>query len=304
MPSQEAIHQPVLVQEVLNHLQIQPGQWYIDTTFGRGGHTQLILDKQGLVIAFDVDRAAINYAQDHFAQEIEADQLLLVHANFSHLKDNVTRLKKEHSHLAAISGVLFDFGTSQDQIKASHRGFSFDQPLAPLDMRMDDRLGVTAADLLTFFSVKQLTQLFKEYGGEKQGKKIAQAIDHYRGKDREQKIETVGQLVEIIEQVKTRHSHLHPATKVFQALRIAVNDELGSIQAALPQALSILEAKGRLIAISFHEGEDRIVKHQFRDWQKQKKGRVITDHPITASDSEINNNPSARSAKLRAFLKH
>lgn len=299
----QALHQPVMLTKALEYLNIQADAWYIDATFGRGGHTQAILDKQARVIAFDVDQEAIAYGQEKFQSDIESNRLFLIQANFVQLESEVSKLKQSHQALTAIHGVLFDFGTSLDQVRASHRGFSFQHSEAPLDMRMDTNLGVTAADLLNILSAKQLTQLFKEFGGERQAKKIAQAIDRHRGKDRQNKIETVGDLVKIIKQVKKRRSHLHPATKVFQALRIAVNDELGSIEQALPQALRIIVPGGRIAAISFHEGEDRIVKHSFRNWEKLETGRVLTPKPIKPSEKELEKNLSARSAKLRAFEK-
>ncbi len=298
-----ALHQPVMLKEALEYLNVQPQHWYIDATFGRGGHTQAILNQDAYVIAFDIDHEAIAYGKKQFESVIDQEKLILVQANFAKLESEVSQLINQHSALTAISGCLFDFGTSQDQIKAPHRGFSFEQPEAALDMRMDQNLGVTAADLLTVLSVKQLTQLFKEYGGEEQAKKIAQAIGKFRGPDRQNKISTVGQLVKIIEQVKKRHSHLHPATKVFQALRIAVNNELTNIENALPQALSLVEHHGRIVTIAFHQGEDRIAKQQFKDWEEQIMGQVLTKKPLTPTKKELNKNPSARSAKLRAFEK-
>jgi 16S rRNA (cytosine1402-N4)-methyltransferase len=302
--SQPAVfHQPVMLNKALEYLNVQPHHWYIDATFGRGGHTQAILNQDACVIAFDVDQEAIAYGKKQFESAIKQERLILVQANFAQLETEVSQLINQSSALTAISGFLFDFGTSQDQIKAPHRGFSFEQPEAALDMRMDQNLGVTAADLLAVLSVKQLTQLFKEYGGEEQAKKIAQAIDKFRGPNKQNKIQTVGQLVKIIEQVKKRHSHLHPATKVFQALRIAVNNELSNIEDALPQALSLIENRGRIVTIAFHQGEDRIAKQQFKNWEEQNMGQILTNKPLTPTKQEIDKNPSARSAKLRAFEK-
>jgi 16S rRNA (cytosine1402-N4)-methyltransferase len=298
-----ALHKPVMLKEVVKYLHIKPDRWYIDTTFGRGGHTQAILEKGAKVIAFDVDEEAIEYGQEAFASDIATGNLKLVKANFSHLEAEVNKFQTDQAETTQFDGILFDFGTSLDQIRASHRGFSFDQLDQPLDMRMDQALGITASDLLTVLSVKQLTELFKEYGGEVQAKKIAQAIDQHRGKNRENKIETVGQLVEIIFQNKDRTSHLHPATKVFQALRIAVNDELVSIRLALPQAINILAPKGRIITIAFHQGEDAVVKQQFKEWEKNNQGKILTKKPETPMKNEIINNPAARSAKLRVFEK-
>ena len=297
--TKQALHQPVLLTQVITWLNPQPNQWYLDATFGRGGHTKALLDQQAKIIAFDSDLDAINYGQEKFAEAISNNHLILIHDNFNHLKEIVEQQQLDQK----ICGVLFDFGTSMDQIKIAHRGFSFNEPEAELDMRMDKNLGVTAADLLNILSVKQMATLFQEYGGEEQAKKIAAAINYYRGKNKENKIETVGQLVEIINQIKTRRSHLHPATKVFQALRIAVNDELNSIKQSLPQALSVLKPTGRIVTIAFHEGEDRIVKHQFKNWATNKQGKILTNKPIKPNDLEISQNPSARSAKLRVFEK-
>jgi 16S rRNA (cytosine1402-N4)-methyltransferase len=298
-----ALHQPVMLEEVMQYLQPQADQCYIDATFGRGGHTREILKTKAQVIAFDIDQEAIAYAQSQFSEQITNSQLFAVHSRFAQLESEITKLRSGQAEIAPIHGVLFDFGTSQDQLKAPHRGFSFDHPDAPLDMRMDQALGVTAADLINALPTQQLEQLFKEYGGERNARKIVQAIESAKGKDRRQQISTVGQLVQIIEQVQQRHSHLHPATKVFQALRIAVNSELDEIQQALPQALKLLEPGGRLITIAFHQGEDAIAKHQFKQWAEEKKGNIITVKPLQPTLLEKQNNPSARSAKLRVFEK-
>ncbi len=301
--SKSGLHQPVMLEEAIDYLQVQPEQWYLDTTFGRGGHTQLLLQKQAKVLAYDFDQAAIEYGQKHFAQAIAQNNLLLIRTNFTQLKPVVEQLQQA-KQIGQIQGVLFDFGTTQDQLKSAYRGFSFDQPAAKLDMRMDQRLGVTAADLLHALSVKQLTQLFKEFGGEVQAKKIAQAIKRFQEKNDQGKISQVGQLLKIIEKVKKkRRSHLHPATKVFQALRIAVNSELDNIKQALPAALAVLAHGGRLVTISFHQGEDALAKHLFKEWEQAKQGQIITTKPITPNQTEINKNPAARSAKLRAFQK-
>ncbi len=298
-----ALHQPVLLEKTIDLLQVEPDAWYVDATFGRGGHTQTILDRQAKVMALDFDEEAVAYAQKSFAQEIEQGRLIIACANFSNLKTEIKNFQSNQAETDPILGVLFDFGTSLDQIKAPHRGFSFDYPEAKLDMRMDQSLGITASDLLTVLSVKQMTELFRNYGGEVHAKKIAQAIDDYRGKARTKRIETVGELLEVAFKDIPRTSHLHPATKVFQALRIAVNDELANIEKALPQALEILASDGRIVTIAFHQGEDAIVKHQFKQWQEEERGAVITKKPLTPAEEKVEQNPSARSAKLRCFVK-
>ncbi len=299
--SNKVLHQPVMVEEAVSALKIKPNQWYIDATFGRGGHTQAMLEKKALVIAFDFDQEAIDYGRKQFEQEIEDKKLILVRENFANLKQAVTDLKLQNQRIGAIKGILFDFGTTQDQLKSQTRGFSFDQPESELDMRMDQRLGVKASDLLTVMPVKQLTEVFKNFGGEHQAKAIAKAIDRYRGPERSKKIETAGELVKIIEQVKHRRGKLHPATKVFQALRIAVNDELNNIEQGLDQSLKVLNPPARIVTIAFHAGEDRIAKHRFKSWQEQEKGSMLYKKPKTAAPAEVEENPAARSAKFRVF---
>lgn len=295
-----------MLKEAVEALKVLPKKWYIDATFGRGGHTREILKNGGKVIAFDQDLEAIDYGKNEFAKEIENTELILIHSNFDQLKDQLSHLRLTgQAEITTLAGVLFDFGTSQDQIRAPHRGFSFDLPDAPLDMRMNQDLGVTAADLLTILSKKQLESLFAEFGGETRSNssKIASAIDRYRKPDRSRRLETVGELRDLIEKIVHRHSHLHPATKVFQALRIAVNSELDCIKEALPQALECLEIGGRIVTIAFHQGEDSIVKHTLNEWEENGLGTNLFKKPLKPSEAEVINNPSARSAKLRAFEK-
>lgn len=292
-------HQPVLLQEAIAGLVVKPGNWYVDATFGRGGHTSAILAAGGNVIAFDVDADAIAYAQQTMVEQLQHQQLILVHENFTHLEEAVTKLQQASS-AGVISGVLFDFGTSTEQLTSSSRGFSFTGD-GPLDMRMDHRLGVTAADLLQVLPEKQLTELFREYGGEHESRGIARAIVRQRQQNPAQ-LQSVQGLVNVILATKReKRSHLHPATKVFQALRIAVNDELAAIREALPQALRLLEHPGRVVTIAFHEGEDRLVKRAFLNWETAGKGEVVTKKPINPSEEEVLTNPRSRSAKLRIF---
>lgn len=288
-----SLHQPVLLHEAIDALNIRPDHWYIDATFGRGGHTSEILKKQGKVIAFDTDREAIEYGSQRFAKQIESGQLLLIHANFRELEKELNTRRPE-----IISGILFDFGTTVDQLKSETRGFSFEHD-SELDMRMDDRLGVKAKDLLALIDEKQLADLFIEFGGEESAKAIAREIVYLRQK---KPITTTKQLITIIERIKKgRRSHLHPATKVFQALRMAVNSELDNIEDVLPQALKTVNRGGRIVTISFHEGEDRIAKHFMKNWEEQGRGQQLTKKPIEPSEEELQTNPRARSAKLRIF---
>jgi 16S rRNA (cytosine1402-N4)-methyltransferase len=295
--STKALHQPVMLTEAIKFLQVQPDKWYVDATFGRGGHTKAILNQGGRVIAFDFDTEAIKYGKQTCATSIKAGKLILVQANFTHLKETVDNLRKKEV-VDRVWGVLFDFGTSVDQLKSATRGFSFEVE-APLDMRMDQDLGVTAADLIKVLSEKQLTEIFLTYGGEKQARQIAKAI-----KIADKPPETTTELVKIIQQIKPyRQGKLHPATKVFQALRIAVNTELENIQETLPEALDIIEPGGHLVTISFHEGEDRLVKHFFKQAETENLGEILTKKPLTPGEIEQTKNPRARSAKLRALRK-
>lgn len=281
-------------QEALENLAITADAWYIDATFGRGGHTRAILNQGGQVIAFDFDQEAIEFGQTEFADQLQAGHLILVRSNFDQLEKEV-----KQTGVSDIHGILFDFGTSTNQLMADDRGFSFNSP-APLDMRMDQRLGVTALDLLNVLPEKQLAELFKEMGGEWEGKSIAKAIKRKQVMQQGLLKINAQQLAELIAQTKRdTHSKLHPATKVFQALRIAVNQELDSISQALPQALSLLKKGGRIVTIAFHEGEDRIVKRTFRAWEQAGKGSEI--NRIEPSETEVAQNPRARSARMRVF---
>jgi 16S rRNA (cytosine1402-N4)-methyltransferase len=286
-------HIPVLLQQVLSALDVQVDQWYIDGTFGRGGHTAAILEKGGKVVAFDCDEEAIHFGEENFQKEIKEGRLQLIRENF----DKLTQA----GHDKDFYGVLFDFGVSSPQIDGSERGFSFQHP-AELDMRMDSRLGVKAKDLLALLSEKQLSGIFTEFGGEHEAWKIAKAIVYARS---QQPFETTTQLADFIASVKKeKRGRLHPATKVFQALRITVNQELSSIKDALPQAYELLVNNGQIVTISFHEGEDRIVKQMFREWEKMGKGTQPVKQVIVPTDTEIEENPRARSAKMRIFKKY
>lgn len=289
-------HIPVLLSETIAAMAVQPKAWYIDGTFGLGGHTRAILEKGGSVIAFDWDKEAIARGNEQFAIEIAAGSLILIHRPFSQLLSATEPYLKNGLE---IMGILFDFGTNTPQLTSGERGFSFLSE-GPLDMRMDDRLGVQAKDLLAVLSEKQLARIFSEFGGEHEAKQVARAI-----KQSGIPITTTLQLANLIERVKhERRGHLHPATKVFQALRIAVNSELDEIAVALPQALKVVSKGGLVATIAFHEGEDRIAKQLMKDWEQQGYGSSITKKPILATEEEIARNSNSRSAKLRVFRKN
>jgi 16S rRNA (cytosine1402-N4)-methyltransferase len=219
----------------------------------------------------------------------------IVKANFADIEDVSKNLNFEH-----ISGVLFDLGVSSHQFDDKSRGFSFDSD-SELDMRMDKNLGVKASALVNGLTRKELEKMFLELGDEENGWKIAREIERVR---ENLPIRTCRQLAEICERVCGRVGRLHPATKVFQALRIQVNDELGSLEKGLAGAFNILKPSGRMVVISFHSLEDRIVKKYFRILEEEKKIKLLTDKPVMASENDEEENPRARSAKLRAIEKN
>lgn len=298
-------HHPVMLKEALDLLEVKPDEYYLDGTFGQGGHTQAILDQGGKVVALDYDQRNIKAGNENFSDFIATGQLILLHKNFKDLQEIIAQLIKDKqlANDIALSGILFDFGTTSEQLAADNRGLSFNSPEQELDMRLDQTLGVKAKDLLAVLGQKQLQQIFYVYGGEREAKKISQAILQERKKDHF--LQTVGELVELIEKTKSHHPrHIHPATKVFQALRIAVNNELENIELALPQALELLAPQKNLITIAFHQGEDRLAKVHFKQWAQDKKGKLSPQKPLTPSEEELGKNPRARSAKLRRFIKN
>ena len=211
---------------------------------------------------------------------------------------NIDKIAKENDFYP-VAGILYDLGLSSHQLEHSGRGFSF-QKDEPLDMRSDPKLKVTAANLVNGLAESELTKLFEKYGEESHARAVAGAIIRSRW---DRPISNSKELAGIISRVVRRKSKLHPATKVFQALRIAVNDELNNLKSSLPPAFGMLENGGRLVVISFHSLEDRIVKKFFREVEEEGKGRILTKKPTTSSEEEIERNPRARSAKLRAIVK-
>ncbi|MDP3724036.1 MAG: 16S rRNA (cytosine(1402)-N(4))-methyltransferase RsmH [bacterium] len=282
-------HIPVLAAEIVHWLDVQPGKTYLDATFGFGGHTGLILDAGGRVIALDRDEEAVRVGQEQFALAISSGSLELVHNRFDCLE---TVVGKRH-----IAGVLFDLGMSTMQL-SSDRGFSFGDE--SLDMRMDASLGVTAADLVNGLGRRELVKLLETLGEEPFAAKIAEAIVVRR---KEKPLTHAHELARLIENTVGRRGRIHPATRVFQALRMAVNDERGQLTRALPQAVSVLGSGGRLAVISFHSLEDRIVKHFGKEQHIQGALMELTTTPIRPSEEEVQTNPSSRSAKMRVFAR-
>ena len=291
------MHIPVLLNEVIDGLSVQPGKWYLDGTFGRGGHTREILENGGYVIACDLDPEAIAAAQEQFSSEIANHHMFVAQANFAQLNTTLTEFGFAPP---ALAGALFDLGISSNQIDESERGFSF-QGSQPLDMRMDPRLGVTAADFLNALPEKHLKNLLWENAQETQASQIARAVVQERAK---QPFVTTDQLVKVVTRVKgPKRGHLHLATKTFMALRMAVNLELDNLQALLGDVLPWLLPEGRLAIISFHEGEDRLVKQTFNAWEESGYVSQITNKPIMPTDEELQSNPRSRSARLRILEK-
>lgn len=287
-------HKSVLVREVLTYLNPIPGGVYIDVTFGGGGHTRAILTAEPTckVIGLDWDTSAIEHNAAAVKEEF-GDRFTMLWGNFAHLYKIL-----KHEKIRNVQGILADFGTSQFQIH-EQAGFSF-QKDTPLDMRMSSaHHQITARDVINNSSEKELTHIFSTYGEEIHARKIARLIVQER---QHKLIATTRQLVDIIEHVIPHFSRTtHPATKVFQALRIHVNDELNNITAFLAATPRALVKGGRLVCISFHSLEDRLVKNFFNEHALELT--TLTTKPITAQEDELEVNPSARSAKLRAALK-
>lgn len=302
-------HVPVLLNEVLTALSPLPNQNFVDGTVGDAGHSEKILEltaPNGRLLAIDADPESLLRAKQNLYQF--GERVEFMRANFSEIERIVSE-----SHCAPIQGILLDLGWSSPQFEERGRGFSFAKD-EPLDMRYSGAQSTTndfsAADLLNQNSVTELAEIFKNYGEENLSLEIAQAIADAR---RIEPLSKTGQLVEII--LKTYRTKLktdkeipwvgglHPATKVFQALRIAVNQELAVIEQVLPSALKLLAPGGRLAVITFHSLEDRIVKHTFKDWAAHEWCEIITKKPIICGAAEYEANPRARSAKLRVVQK-
>lgn len=295
------IHEPVLLREVLLYLDPQPGQNFIDCTFGGGGHALALLEKvrpSGKVVGIDLDEQAIK----NFGRRVPG--LILVHDNYKNIRKIILDKKNELGS-DKIGGVLLDLGLSSDQLGSGSRGFSF-QTEGFLDLRFSPSLQqVSAADILRTASEQELVDIFKNYGEEQLARPIAKKIIAHRVVDNHAfDSSTLASLVaDIYKRFYKRPSKKHPATKVFQALRIAVNDEYGNIRSGLTSAAELLSSGGRLVVISFHSGEDRIVKNFFRDQVKLGRLKIITKKPIGPTEEEVAKNPRSRSAKLRVAEK-
>src|SRR5580698_5773863 len=291
-------HVPVLLEESLKYLKVRPGGVYVDATLGLGGHSAAIarqLGGAGKLICFDRDPEAMAKAQARLAALAEElgeamPELRLVPKAFSEAANEVKP--------ASLDGLLADFGVSSLQLDEAHRGFSFRSD-GPLDMRQDTRSGETAEQVVNQEDENELADLIYEFGEERRSRRIARAIVRARP------IRSTAELAQIISAAapSMKGDKIHPATRTFQALRIRVNNELGEIQSLLKSAGSLLKPGGRLVLISFHSLEDRLVKDAFREAGQAKVLKVLTKKPVVAGEQEQLRNPRSRSAKMRAAEK-
>ncbi|NLA08021.1 MAG: 16S rRNA (cytosine(1402)-N(4))-methyltransferase RsmH [Firmicutes bacterium] len=299
--AKDEYHTPVMSDEVVWLIHPRPGGVYIDCTLGSGGHALGLLEFAGAgaqVIGIDRDQDAISAAKERL--NIFRDTVTFVHGNFSDLQDIVKNLG-----ILKADGILFDLGVSSHQLDEAERGFSYMED-GPLDMRMGQEAGPSAKDLINTLSAEEIASILKTYGEERWADRIAEFIVKRRDKA---PVTTTGELADIVKAAipaKARRSGPHPARRTFQALRIAVNQELDNLHAGLDQAIRILRSGGRLVVISYHSLEDRIVKTTFLKMSSPKGQdslRILTKKPIVPCMEEIIANPRSRSAKLRAAEK-
>jgi 16S rRNA (cytosine1402-N4)-methyltransferase len=307
-------HKPVLLEECIESLNIDKDGIYIDGTLGGAGHSSEIIKRldKGTLIGIDQDQAAIEAAGERLGRLRRDAGLILIHGNFRDMKMLATR----HG-IEAVDGILLDIGVSSYQLDEADRGFSY-QKDAPLDMRMDRSRSLNAADIVNTYDEKDIRRIIRDYGEENWASRIAAFIAEAR---KEKRIETTGQLAEIIKAAipaGARREGPHPAKRTFQALRIAVNDELAALEDAIDSAVKLLRPGGRLSIITFHSLEDRIVKTEFQKREKpctcppsfpvcvcgkKPELKVLTRKPVLPSEKEVAENPRSRSAKLRTAVK-
>lgn len=283
-------HIPVLLQEVTEALQVESKKRYIDATLGGGGHTREILKRGGLVLGIDQDEDALL----HVKQTIQYQNLVAVKGNFRNIKSIA-----EENGFEKVSGVLFDLGVSSYQMDGSQRGFSIKHD-EKLDMRMDKSQSLTAEEIVNSYGVEALADIFMRYGEEEKSLEVAGEIAKAR---KIKRIVTTGELADVIKQVIKPGGKIHPATKIFQAIRIEVNEELEALKEGLSGAVDLLQPNARIVVISFHSLEDRITKRTFDSWKQEGIGETIQKKPVTAGSEELFENARSRSAKLRIFEK-
>ncbi len=300
-------HDSVLLEETVEALRPESGGWIVDGTLGGGGHSEALLERGARVIGVDQDGEAIGFARERL--EGWGDRFMAVRSNFSEVVPVLRGME-----IGEVRGVLLDLGVSSRQLDAAGRGFSFRQE-GPLDMRMDSRGGVTAADLVNGWDGAELERIFREYGEEPHARRIAGAVVRARERG---VIRTTLEFAAVVEGVVPRTGRIHPATRVFQALRMAVNREMEVLEKGLKELMGLLEPGGRMAVITFHSLEDRMVKRYFAkitaetvdrpEWPEARQNPDweavrVTRKAVVAGDREIGNNPRARSAKLRVVEK-
>lgn len=303
-------HKTVLLEETINGLAVNPDGVYVDCTLGGGGHAEYLLTKlgtKGHLYAFDQDQQALEYVQKKLKKYIEQDQLTLIQSNFRSIKSALNE-----KDISVVDGIYYDLGVSSPQFDQADRGFSYRMD-AKLDMRMNRQQSLSAFEVVNEWDYDDLVRIIYRYGEEKFAKRIARRIEAQR---KVQAIETTGQLAELVKEAipaATRRSGGHPAKRTFQAIRIAVNDELMALEESLDQGLSLLNQNGRLAVISFHSLEDRLVKQMFKQvssvpetprnlpilTQQEAEYRLVNRKPIVADEIELAENRRAHSAKLR-----
>ena len=309
-------HETVLLHKTGDGLDIKPDGVYVDCTLGGAGHAQYLLDQlgpQGHLYAFDQDMTAINNAKLKLADYVEKGQVTFIHQNFRHLKQAL-----EDLGIGQVDGIYYDLGVSSPQLDVAERGFSYGQE-ARLDMRMNQEQALSAYEVVNDWPYEDLVHILYRYGEEKFAKRIARAIEERRA---QRPIETTTELAEIVKMAipaATRRTGGHPAKRSFQAIRIAVNDELGAVEDSLEQALTLLKPEGRISVITFHSLEDRLVKQLFKEvsqgpevprglpvlpGQMQAPFALVNRKPIVASPEELEANNRSRSAKLRILRKN
>ncbi|MFT8917712.1 MAG: 16S rRNA (cytosine(1402)-N(4))-methyltransferase RsmH [Oenococcus sp.] len=315
MKTDDYRHITVFLQQAVAALEVRPDGIYVDATLGGGGHSDLILKKalQGHLYSFDQDEEAIRFNEKRFAHEIAAGRMTLIHDNFKNLASELAKYG-----VAQIDGIVFDLGVSSPQFDEQGRGFSYRSD-ARLDMRMDQEQSLDAYEIVNHWDYKELAQILNRYGEEKFASSIARRILLQR---EQAPIETTEQLVAVIKEAlpdRVLHAKGHPAKKTFQAIRIAVNDELNVLKEALAQSANLLAPHGRIAVITFQSLEDRIVKQFFREMSTKNQlpdklpvldkdikedFQLVTRHPIIPSEKEISANHRSHSAKLRVLEKN
>ncbi|MEW6358238.1 MAG: 16S rRNA (cytosine(1402)-N(4))-methyltransferase RsmH [Planctomycetota bacterium] len=293
---QSLVHYPVMVNEALSYLNLQPGMFIVDCTVGAGGHAQEIVSRilpHGFLVGIDQDDRMVEEARRHLARF--EPHVELVCDSFRHVADIVAAQGR-----GAADGMLFDLGVASPQIADPERGFSFSVD-GPLDMRMDRRRQRTAADVVNHESEQRLVEIIRTYGEERFARRIARRIVQRRGRGR---IRRTLELASIVAEAAPRwERRIHPATRTFQALRIEVNDELRSLEDAMAQVPGCLKSGGRVVVVSFHSLEDRIVKQAFKRFAAAGEMKILTRRVVRPTEMEIEGNPRSRSARLRAAEK-